>query len=220
MLLLLDTISVYPKFVLINNNNSVKSIHILDKNNTKISDIILLKYLEFEKKNNFNQKLTSLFVLTGPGSYTGLRVGIAFMYGLSLSKNIPIYGIPCTDLFIKQIKKNFFIKTLIFIFSGNNQNFICIPKSKQKYKIFKISKELISTKIKFSDYSHFYCNSSFPASLKNLKILRKNIKIFDIIKLFNEELINSSKKEKIINPIYISDNKILNYKIDKNIQIK
>ena len=90
MLLLLDTISVYPKFVLINNNNSVKSIHILDKNNTKISDIILLKYLEFEKKNNFNQKLTSLFVLTGPGSYTGLRVGIAFMYGLSLSKNIPI----------------------------------------------------------------------------------------------------------------------------------
>jgi len=32
-----------------------------------------------------------------------------------------------------------------------------------------------------------------------------------------EELINSSKKEKIINPIYISDNKILNYKIDKNI---
>lgn len=41
--------------------------------------------------------LTGLAVATGPGSFTSLRVGIAFIKGLALGLKIPIAGVPSLD---------------------------------------------------------------------------------------------------------------------------
>lgn len=41
--------------------------------------------------------LTGLAVAIGPGSFTGLRVGLALAKGLALSHHIPIVGIPTLD---------------------------------------------------------------------------------------------------------------------------
>lgn len=37
--------------------------------------------------------LTAILVTTGPGSYAGLRVGIATAEGLALARGIPVYGV-------------------------------------------------------------------------------------------------------------------------------
>ncbi|NMB55284.1 MAG: tRNA (adenosine(37)-N6)-threonylcarbamoyltransferase complex dimerization subunit type 1 TsaB [Leptolinea sp.] len=42
--------------------------------------------------------LTGLVVATGPGSFTSLRVGIAFIKGLALGLKIPTAGVPSLDM--------------------------------------------------------------------------------------------------------------------------
>lgn len=42
--------------------------------------------------------LTALAVALGPGSYTGLRIGMALAKGLAFSHNLPLAGIPTLDI--------------------------------------------------------------------------------------------------------------------------
>jgi len=41
--------------------------------------------------------LQALAAATGPGSFTGLRIGLAFAKGLALARRLPIIGIPTLD---------------------------------------------------------------------------------------------------------------------------
>ena len=56
MILFLDVISPKPKFVIIDNNKVVKTLYILDHNETKISDSIIVKYLMIEDKHKLINK--------------------------------------------------------------------------------------------------------------------------------------------------------------------
>jgi tRNA threonylcarbamoyladenosine biosynthesis protein TsaB len=44
------------------------------------------------------ESLTALGVAIGPGSFTSLRVGLAFAKGLAFARNIPVVGIPTLDI--------------------------------------------------------------------------------------------------------------------------
>lgn len=44
------------------------------------------------------QDLTALAVAIGPGSFTGLRIGIALTKGLAFSHGLPLVGIPTLDI--------------------------------------------------------------------------------------------------------------------------
>jgi tRNA threonylcarbamoyladenosine biosynthesis protein TsaB len=44
------------------------------------------------------RKLTAVAVATGPGSFTGLRVGVSFGLGLAIGLRIPIIPLPSLDL--------------------------------------------------------------------------------------------------------------------------
>ena len=42
--------------------------------------------------------IQALGVALGPGSFTSLRVGLAFVKGLALARHLPIIGIPTLDV--------------------------------------------------------------------------------------------------------------------------
>lgn len=44
------------------------------------------------------EQLGGIAVAKGPGSFTGLRIGLAFVKGLALARHIPIIGIPTLDI--------------------------------------------------------------------------------------------------------------------------
>jgi tRNA threonylcarbamoyladenosine biosynthesis protein TsaB len=44
------------------------------------------------------QDLKFLAVATGPGSYTGLRIGMALAKGMALARHLPMIGIPTLDI--------------------------------------------------------------------------------------------------------------------------
>ena len=53
----------------------------------------LLKRVDIKMK-----AVTALGVALGPGSFTSLRVGLAFVKGLVLARHIPVLGIPTLDI--------------------------------------------------------------------------------------------------------------------------
>ena len=210
MILILDAISPIPKFVLIDNNKIIESLHILDQNSNKLSSKIHSKFLILKKKHKIFEKLNKLITFTGPGSYTSLRVGISFMLGISYSKNISISAVDYAKYLSKNIVSENFYSTFIIICSMNNQNFICIPlKYKNyQYKTYKISDKYFLNKIDLNLYTHCVSNFQIPDFIKN--------EIFSIKKIIFSNLENKIYKsfkylpanKNVIKPIYISDNKL------------
>src|SRR5690606_15541095 len=58
----------------------------------------------FSEQNIAAKDLTQIYVTTGPGRFTGLRVGIAFARGLSLVHKIPLVGINTMDAIERDLK--------------------------------------------------------------------------------------------------------------------
>ena len=212
MILFLDTVSPSPEFCVIKDDKVIQSIQILNKNSKKISDCIIPAYLKLHNHLNMYDKIEKLVVCTGPGSFTALRVGIAFMYGISITKNIPLIGIPCTTLLEFSTQNLERKKTLMIICSSNDQNFIAVSSNgSEKYLIEKIDIKHYSTKFDCKKYSR--CVSNFKLSSDIMKIFGTNIcqqiDLAEIVRLNLNKILLVPKKL-FIEPIYISDNKILN----------
>ncbi len=47
--------------------------------------------------------LSALAIATGPGSFTGLRIGMAFIKGLAFTHQLPIIGVPTLDITAKAV---------------------------------------------------------------------------------------------------------------------
>jgi tRNA threonylcarbamoyladenosine biosynthesis protein TsaB len=50
-------------------------------------------------------RLTGLAVALGPGSFTGLRVGLGLVKGLALARSIPLVGIPTLDVAVYPVRQ-------------------------------------------------------------------------------------------------------------------
>ena len=197
MILFLDTVSPLPEFSLIGDNKIIFSKKIINNHHEKMSDYLIKSYTDLEKKFSLDQKLENLIINIGPGSYTSLRIGI------------DLKGIPCVDFYKYLISKDDLLLTGIYIHSANNQKFICIyDQKKEYYNIHKIESfnEIENFKIKkvISNTELNKNNSNFFKNIKYQSISFKEI----IIK--NLDAIMRLESPKIIEPIYISNNKILN----------
>ena len=211
MILFFDTVSHLPEFCLIEDNKILFSKKILDDHDDKMSDCIVPIYIELEKKFKLGKKLKYLITVTGPGSYTALRVGIAFLSGLSISMKIPLIGIPCVDLFQYVINTNKKKSTAIYICSSNNQKFMCLYSPN--------TNECIINKVEKDEIPYIFDTSVVNTLLTNDvsilvdPLLPKNIecKKFDFKKIVLQHVkaILLLPRQEIIEPIYISNNKIL-----------
>ena len=209
MILFLDTVSPLPEFSLIADNKIIFSKKIINNQHEKMSDYLIKSYTDLEKKFSLDQKLENLIINIGPGSYTSLRIGIAFFSGLSLSYQIDLKGIPCVDFYKYLISKDDLLLTGIYIHSANNQKFICIyDQKKEYYNIHKIESfnEIENFKIK-KVVSNTELNKNNSNLFKNIKY--QSISFKEII-IKNLDAIMKLESPKIIEPIYISNNKILN----------
>ena len=209
MILFLDTVSPLPEFSLIADNKIIFSKKIINNHHEKMSDYLIKSYTDLEKKFSLDQKLENLIINIGPGSYTSLRIGIAFFSGLSMSYQIDLKGIPCVDFYKYVISKDDLLFTGIYIHSANNQKFICIyDQKKEYYNIHKIESfnEIENFKIN-KVVSNTELNNNNPNPFKNIKY--QSISFKEII-IKNLDAIMRLESPKIIEPIYISNNKILN----------
>ena len=201
MFLFLDVASPIPEFHLIKDKKIIVSLKIIENNEEKLSDIIIPKYLKINEKYNINQKITKLIITTGPGSYTALRVGASFIAGLSQSMGLPIATISTENMY--NFLNNTNMNSGIYFKSSNNQNFLT----------FKFNEKFVHQKIENNNFiypdhiTNVFYNLKVP-NLNNHSLLSKPFFIQDVV-LSN---INNLKFEdnKIIKPIYISNNIILN----------
>lgn len=201
MFLLLDVASPIPEFHLINDKKIIDSIKILDKNDQKLSDLLIPTYLEIDTAYKLSENLKKLIITIGPGSYTALRVGASFVAGLSQSMNLPVSAVSTLTIHNHLPEPRNHIG--IYFESSNKQKFFSYQKNHQ----------FIHEKIDDMSYtlpdsvSKLLYNYTLPNFI-NTKIESK------IFSIKNNVIENLDKikfdKDLIIKPIYISNNTILN----------
>jgi tRNA A37 threonylcarbamoyladenosine modification protein TsaB len=203
MFLFLDVISPIPEFCVIDDNKIILKQKITKSETDKLSDNIIQSYLEIDKRLNLTKNLKKISTTIGPGSYTSLRVGSAFISGLMISRNISYYPITIEDILnfnaIKHSKKNLGV----FITSSNNQKFFCYKIKDNNMKYYKIenNKYSIPKNIDFILYNESKINEN--NELEQMK--------FSFFEEFYTNYNNFNfKKNIIIEPIYISNNQLLN----------
>ena len=203
MLLFLDIISSIPEFCVIDDNKIILQQKITQSETDKLSDNIIQSYIEIDKRLNLTKNLKKISTTIGPGSYTSLRVGSAFISGLMISRNIPYYPLTIEDILnfnaIKHSKKNLGV----FITSSNNQKFFCYKIKDNNMKFYKI------------ENNKYSIPKNIDLILYNKSKINENNCLEQMKFSFFEEFYNNYnnftfKKNIIIEPIYISNNQLLN----------
>ena len=203
MLLFLDVISPIPEFCVIDDNKIILQQKITQDETDRLSDNIIQSYIEIDKRLNLTKNLKKISTTIGPGSYTSLRVGSAFISGLIISRKIPYYPLSIEDILnfnsIKYSSKNL----AVFITSSNNQKFLCYKIKDNQMEYYKIENN------KYSIPKHI------DFILFNESKINENNQVEQMQFSFFEEFYNNYnnftfKKNIIIEPIYISNNQLLN----------
>lgn len=95
--------SANPKYLLYLDTSESEANLAVYMNNEKIADVrweagrelsktLSKKYTEILKKSKISQnEIAGICVFSGPGSFTGLRIGISFANALAYGLSIPIY---------------------------------------------------------------------------------------------------------------------------------
>ncbi len=203
MLLFLDIISPIPEFCVIDDNKIILQEKIIQNETDRLSDNIIQSYIEIDKRLNLTKNLKKISTTIGPGSYTSLRVGSAFISGLMISRKIPYYPLSIEDILNFNSKKSSKKKLGVFITSSNNQQFLCYRNKDNVVEYNKIENN----------------NCSIPKHINlilfNKTEINENNKLEQIQFSFFEEFYKiynnfTFKKDIIIKPIYISNNQLLN----------
>ncbi len=203
MLLFLDIISPIPEFCVIDDNKVILQEKIIQNETDKLSDNIIQSYIEIDKRLNLTQNLKKISTTIGPGSYTSLRVGSAFISGLIISRKIPYYPLSIEDILNFNLKISSNNNLGVFITSSNNQQFLCY---KNKDNVMEYNK-IENNKYSIPKYIELI--------LFNKTKINENNKLEQIQFSFFEEFYKNYynltfKKNIIIKPIYISNNQLLN----------
>ena len=171
-----------------------------DKSN---NDLLMKQILDFFKENNLKfDDISKIFVNQGPGNFSGLRGSLAIAKGVSLAKNLNLFGY---NTFIWSCAKFFNKKDSIF----------SLIKFREKYFIKKFDKNLKS----ISKIEEVTVDEIINKYDNKFNVIPKNvIKYFDekILKLNNLSIVDLDHNEleflqlkglldeELIKPLYLS----------------
>ena len=145
-----------------------------DKSN---NDLLMKRILDFFQENNIKfDDISNIFVNQGPGNFSGLRGSLAIAKGVSLAKNLNLFGY------------NTFIWSCAKFFNKKNSIFSLI-KFRERYFIKKFDKNLNST----SKVEELTVDEIIKKYDNKFKVIpKKEIKYFDekILKLNNLSVVN------------------------------
>lgn len=96
MILLFDSSAMQVELILVG-DDSEKVTYTWEANRTLARDMLQFLKDKLAENNAGFDSLTGIGVHSGPGSYTGLRIGITVLNTLAESKNIPIVGVSGDD---------------------------------------------------------------------------------------------------------------------------
>lgn len=112
MILIINTSGKDIEFVL---DDKYKSVAV-----EKQSVALPVECEKFITENNAKwSDITAVGVVVGPGSFTGIRLGIAYAKGVAMGLNIPVVGISAFDLYLAQTPDAF-----VAIDSGRGDFFV------------------------------------------------------------------------------------------------
>ncbi len=121
-ILAIDTSSDYLSLGL---QSGSKQCHILEKVGNKQSELILPQINDLLRQNNIKISDINLIAYNqGPGSFTGLRIGLSVAMGIALGLNINIVPVPAFAIYAYNAKSklnNVYNKILVAIDARLNQ---------------------------------------------------------------------------------------------------
>jgi len=171
-----------------------------DKSN---NDLLMKQILDFFKENNIKfGDISNIFVNQGPGNFSGLRGSLAIAKGVSLAKNLNLFGY---NTFIWSCAKFFNKKDCIF----------SLIKFREKYFVKKFDKNLNSTskveEVSVDEIVKKYDNKFNVIPRNMIKFFDKKISKLNnlnIIDLDHNELeflqLKGLLNEELIKPLYLS----------------
>jgi len=134
MILFLDTTSSQIILALFKNQQLIDKL--IKKASFRQAEILLKEMDKFLKRNKVNlRQIKGIIIVKGPGSFTGIRIGIAVANTISFALNIPLWGIKKkSELDLKKIAdlsayQEKFKNQLVLPFYGNPPN---ITRGKKK----------------------------------------------------------------------------------------
>ena len=175
-------------------NDTANSLPILSK------QIINKALLSFEDLN-------AICISAGPGSFTGLRIGMSYAKGIALALNIPIVPISTFDSLAHD---NTFKKLSVLIYSHGNTFYICeynldngkLSKSTEPKVILKENVLKLSHNIVFNGHQNIFED----LKAHNLKIEFKELSVENIIKISqkNFRLLKTKSLDNLV-PEYVGN---------------
>ena len=181
------------------------------KSDKNISEILVIEIEKIFNKAKINiKKIDTIFVITGPGSFTGIRSALTFAKTIQLTNNTDIRGISKFEYLnlIAKDKNLFDLRTILIFhrkmqfFSQNFRGNLSI--SKPKIINFEENKKI------FNKRTSIICDNNILVNFvdkKYFELINQNIHFVDYNNKKLKMLIN--EKNKLTNdprPVYISSN--------------
>ena len=173
------------------------------QNNKSNNDLLMKQILDFFKENNLKfENISQIFINQGPGNFSGLRGSLATAKGISLSKNLSLFGY------------NTFVWSCVK-FINKKHSVYSIIKFREKFFVKKFDKNLtiessieeVTEKELIKKYnSKFKVIPKFTAKSYNKYILElDNISIVDLEHNDLEFLrLKGLLNKDLIKPLYLS----------------
>ena len=206
MFLILDFTQSF-RLALINNGKIINKELKIKKN---ISEILIIEIDKFLKKSRTNiKKIKSICIITGPGSFTGIRSALTFAKALKLTMNLNIFGLSKFELINSKIGLNKIRKTkCIILHFKNNEYFIQSfrgNKSINEPRLVNLDNE----KFRYNNATIYICDSNLlKKSLENKSFLeiKESFHLIDYNLYELPNIIDNNMIDKIDpKPLYINN---------------